>query len=150
MGLQIATIAASIAGLTIAGVTIKDLDEIPTSVGTRESVLTPAGNFISDFSMERDSFGGGSTAKMTVEYILTYRFFYAPVGGHRNPTIEWIPGLVSKVSAIWDAFLEIDTLAGCVDIVPLPISGLERTVLDAADAEYYGCDLSFRVTEFVN
>jgi hypothetical protein len=149
MGLQIATVAASIAGLTIAGVVIKDLDEIPTSVGTRDSVLMPLPEYITNPGMERDSFGGGSTAKMTVQYTLNYRFFLAPVGTYRNKTLGWMADLTDKVGAIWDAILEIDTLDGCIDIVPGPVINM-GIVNDPADAAYYGCDLSFVITEFVN
>jgi hypothetical protein len=149
MGLQIATVAASIAGLTIAGVVIKDLDEIPSEVGKRDTVLAPLPEYVTDPTMERDSFGGGSTAKMTVEYTLNYRFFLMPVGGTRNSTLEWMVALVDKVALIWDAVLEIDDFSGCVDIVPMSIANMGY-VLDATDNTYYGCDLSFRVTEFVN
>ena len=151
MSLQIATVVSNIAALTVANVSIKDTDEAPTAVTTRAntSILMPLPAFITEPRMERDSFGGGSVAKMTMEYKLNYRFFLAPCSSYRNNSMEWLPDLVTRVAAILDEVLAIDVFGGCVDIVPGEVTNM-GIVMDNTDALFYGCDMSFVVTEFIN
>lgn len=151
MALALTTVADSISGLTVTNVAIKDLDEIPTAVTTRAgtSVLMPLPEYVTEFEMERNSFGGGSTAKMTVTYTLNYRFFLAEVSAYRNNTLGWMDDIVDRVADIFDAILAIDVFAGCVDIEPGRITNM-GVVNDPTDAQFYGCDISVEVKEFVN
>ena len=151
MSLQIATVVSNIAALTVANVDILDTDKTPTAVTTRAntSILMPLPAFITEPRMERDSFGGGSVAKMTMEYRLNYRFFLAPCSTYRNNTLAWLPDLVERVAAILDEVLAIDTLGGCVDIVPGDVTNM-GVVNDPSDVAFYGCDMQFIVTEFIN
>jgi hypothetical protein len=148
MALAIATVANSIAALSVSGVTIKDVDEIPSAVDTRQPTILPKPDFVTGFVMERDSFGAGS-AKMTVRYVLNYRFCYKPVGAGRAGQIEHYDGMVDKVALFWDAVLAINTLTGAVDIEPAGVAHM-GLVNDPADNIFLGCDLAVNVTEFVN
>ena len=149
MALATITICNSIQGLTIAGVKVLDLDEISPEVVRQTPVLFPEPlEFITDFSMERDSFGGGSVAKMTVTYNLHYTFCYAPIGSGRMG-LDIYSGMIEAAMSILDAVLAIDTMDGLIDIIPLaPVEF--GPVPDPAGNQYLGCRFAFQVMEFVN
>jgi hypothetical protein len=151
MALEIKTVADSISALVIPRVQIMDLNEIPTAVTTRAdlSIMMPLPEFITEFDMVRDSFGGGSTAKMTVTYKLNYRFFLAEAGSYRNKKLDWMVDIVDRVAKVMDAILAIDVFAGCIDIVPGEISNM-GVVNDPTEKDFYGCDITVEVKEFVN
>ena len=150
MALAIATIVNNIAALVVAGVDIKDMDEIPEEVLGRDCPILypePSG-FISNFEMVRDSTGPGTTALMTVTYDLTYTFLYAPVGSGRG-LFDVYDDLVKKVGLIFDAIIANDTLAGAIDFLPEEVLNIGATV-DPTENVFHGCQFVFSVTEFVN
>ena len=150
MTLALITVADSIAGLTVTGASIKDVDQIPPEAGKlRTPVLFPEPmNFVTDFHMVRDSFGPGTTAKMTVTYTLHYTFCCCPIGQGQTG-LDAYDDMTSKVVAIWDAVIAIGVLTGCVDLVPAGVSEF-GPVPDPSGNMYLGCRLAFQVTEFVN
>ena len=148
MALQIAAVANSIAALSVAGVTLKDIDEVPAGVDKRAPTILPLPDFITNFEVERDSFGGGGALR-TVSYVLNYRFCLEPVGQGRSKTIEYFSELVAKVALFFDAIMAIDTLTGAVDIEPAGVTNM-GIVNDPSDNVFSGCDLAVRITEFVN
>lgn len=154
MVLNLLNVAEAIAALDVTGLEIRDINEIPAEVGLRSpAVLVPLPAYITDFTMERDSYGGGSTAKMTVGYTLNYRLLYAPIGTDRVLTLAIFMDLTEMIGLILDAVLAIDVLdsdfSEVVDIVPLSVINM-GIVNDPADRAFYGCDFAFRVSEFVN
>lgn len=149
MALATATIANSIAALTVTNLSIKDVDEIPAKVDPRQATLIPLPNYITGFDVERDSFGGGSTAKMTVSYTLNYRLCYTPIGRGRAGKIEYYDTMIDMCMAFLDAVLAIDTITGAIDIMPEAITNM-GLVNDPSDNVYIGCDIALRVMEFVN
>jgi hypothetical protein len=154
MSLQFATVAATLAKLEVAGLVWKDIDEIPAEVGQRgKSFMIPLPNIITDFSMVRDSFGGGSSAKMTVTYYVNYRLCYEPVGTNRGMTLKVYDGLTKMIGLILDEILAIDVFntsyTEIVDIVPMSVTNF-GIVNDPADNAFFGADFAFMVTEFVN
>lgn len=145
MGLSADTIAASIAALSITGVTIKDLDEIPQVGDTRVAVLMPdPGNFLTDLVVTRESFG--ASGYKNASYTLNYVYLHAPVGQGRSLR-DVYPGLVTNVLAILDALITSDALSGCIDQFPDAVS--VSIVTDPAGTQFYGCPLALRVLEFV-
>lgn len=148
MALAAVTIADSIAGLSVSGVTIKDLDQIPQEVQARDCpILFPdPSRYVSDLSVGVDSFGSGS-AKKTVKYMLNYVFLYSETGVGRG-LADNAAGVVTKVMLILDAFLANDALTGSIDITPLTTTA--GVVNDPSGKPFYGALLSFAVTEFVN
>jgi hypothetical protein len=149
MALAIATIADSISDLSVAGVKIYDIDEIPTGLDGRYPAIIPLAEYVTDFTMVRDSFGGGSTAKMTVTYTLHYRLCYAPVGLGRTNTLTNFAGMVEKAYLFLDAVLAVDTMDGLIDITPQPVTSF-GVVQDPAEVPFWGCDFALQVMEFVN
>src|SRR3990172_10312405 len=119
MTLAISTICDSISSLSVSGLTIKDLNEIPEAITGRDCpVIYPKPDgFVTNFEMVRNSFGGGSTAMMTVTYDLTYRLLGAPLASGRG-LFDSYSMMVEKVYAFIDAILMIDTMDGLIDIVP--------------------------------
>jgi hypothetical protein len=149
MAIAVATVAASIDGLTISGVTIRDLDEIPEKVEPRDCpVLYPnPDGFMSGVELEVDSFGSAS-AKKTIRYRLNYVFLHSPVGGERGLFAK-APDMVAKVCAILDAVIANDAISGCVDIQPGDVTEF-GPVADPSGNVFHGCRLAFAVTELVN
>ena len=117
MALGIATIANAIAALSVTGLSIKDIDEIPPQADQSISTLIPLPDYMTDFEVEVDSFGGGSTAKMTVWYTLGYRLLYKPVGAGLD--LEYYDNMIALVAAFLDAVLVIETISGCEGIMPV-------------------------------
>ena len=147
MALGIATIANAIAALSVTGLTIKDIDEIPPQADQSISTLIPLPDYMTDFEVELDSFGGGSTAKMTVWYTLGYRLCYKPVGAGLD--LEYYDNMIALAAAFLDAVLAIETISGCEGIMPIGVVNM-GVVNDPADNSYIGCDIFLRVQEFVN
>ena len=150
MTLAISTICDSISSLSVSGLTIKDLNEIPEAVTGRDCpVIYPKPDgFVTNFEMVRDSFGGGSTAKMTVTYDLTYRLLGAPLASGRG-LFDSYSLMVEKVYAFIDAVLAIDTMAGLVDITPADTTAF-GPVSDPAGGMFHGADVILHVMEFAN
>ena len=149
MSLQISTITAAIAGLTVTGVTILDTDEIPFEVGLRQSVLFPEPvNFVTDFTVTRDSMGIASQARKTVTYTLNYTFAHSQVGTGRG-LADLYGDMVSTAYAIVDAIIALDTVSGAVGIDDPTINQF-GVVVDPSGVSYHGCKIAVRVTEFVN
>jgi hypothetical protein len=149
MALQIKTITDSISLLAVKAAQVRDLDEIPETAGARLPLIFPRPDgFVSDFTMVRDSYGGGSTAMMTVEYNLNYRLCYAPVNVDRGLFAPY-PEMVQVAFAFLDAVLAVDTMDGLIDITPADITSF-GPVPDPAGNMYHGCDITLHIKEFVN
>ena len=150
MSLQIVAVADSISKLTVTGVTLKDLNEIPTSVSARDCpILYPRPDgFISGFDPERMSMGSGSGAQLNVTYSLNYRFLFAKIGTERG-LFALYPTFIAKIVLIADRMLVSDSITGLVDLQMIDI-GEVGPVSDPMGNMFHGCDISFEVLEFVN
>jgi len=150
MALALATVANSIEALTITGLTIYDLDNVPASVDVRTTAaLVPLSDYVTGFILAHDTFGAGNTAEMTVTYTVNYRLFYSIYGAGRTDLLEKQAGLIAMVAAIWDSVITNDSLTGCVNIEPVGVTGI-GIVMDPTNHEFLGCNMSFTVMEFVN
>ena len=150
MALAFATITDSIAAISVSGVTIKDIDEIPESVAVRDCPIMypePDG-FISGLTYTRDSTGPGSTALATVTYNMTYAYLHTKVGVGRG-LFDIYGDMLTKVGLILDAIIISDGITGVVD---LTIGGAIQfgAVPDPAGNMFIGTRLVFAITEFVN
>ena len=149
MALNPVTVANSIAAISVTGLTIKDIDEIPENITQRDCpILIPAPQFVTNFRHARNSFGTGSTAKQSAQYTLNYRLFYQELGASRGLRDAY-SGMVEMVGLIWDALISNSELTGAVDVIPRPISGF-GVVASPNDKGFYGCDFSVDIMEFVN
>lgn len=147
MALAIVTVANSIAALSVTGLVIKDVDEIPPRVEQVQPTLIPLPDYVTDFEIERMSYGGGSTALTDATYTLGYRLCYAPSGAGEAETIEYYDNMVAMVAAFLDAVITIETFSGGVEIEPISITNM-GVVNDPAEHAFIGCDIHLRVKEF--
>lgn len=150
MTLSFTTISNTIAALSITGLTIKDIDEVPTS-GDRVPILIPLDNFVSNLSVVDVVLGVPSTRPMTVVYTLNYRLLHSKVGEGYSNILEAYNGIAAMTGLILDAILAMDTTTGVEDLVPGTPAITNFGQVMAPDALiYYGCDFHFDCTEFVN
>lgn len=147
MAIQLTTITNSIAAVTVAGVDIKDVDEIPEAWDIRKPALFPrAIDFVTDLIIERDSFGTNANAKKTLSYRLHYTFCYAPVGAERVGMASY-GGMVTLAMQILDAF-DAAILPG--DLTSSVDALMFGPVADAVGKQAIGCEFEFMITEFIN
>ena len=147
MTLAITTVCTSIAALTVAGVTIKDMNYIPPSGERITPILFPnADSPLSNYTDERMSFGGGSSALMDVDYDLNYIFIFCKMGAGRTG-LDYIQKFMEKVQLIIDAIIGVDTINGAVDIRVSNV-GDATVMADPAGNNYLGCSMTFHVKEF--
>jgi hypothetical protein len=142
----ISTVADSIAGLTISGVTIKDIDQIPDTARMLCPLLIPKpDNFVTDLSVSFETFGSNGGAKINTNYTLNYVFLFCEVGG--MGAFAAFSGLVSKLSAILVAINSNDAITGAVDVKINSIGNI-GVITDPAGIEYWGLEFSLRVLEY--
>lgn len=143
---SISTVANSIAGLTISGVTIKDIDQIPDSARLLCPLLIPRpNNYLTDISVNFDTFGSNGTAQISTSYTLNYVFIFCEVGGISS--FDAFAGLVTKLSAILVAINSNDTITGAVDMKVNSVGDI-GVITDPAGIEYWGLEFSMRVLEY--
>lgn len=152
MALQITTIATNIAALTVgdANIPIYDIDKIPSTVLSKNCPMFAPNpdNYVSNFLFQRDSFGSGDTAQITVQYTLQYRLYSAKAGAGRG-LMNMYASMVANCAAFIDTVILNDDVAGAVDMVAasIPHFGL---VSDPAGEMFHGADILLTVKEFVN
>lgn len=149
MAMEISTITDSISALTVDGLKIYDLNEIPEAIDPRQPSIFPfPAGFVTNFQQVRDSFGGGTYAKMHVLYDLTYRLCYAPIGAERGLFRNYAD-MVAAAYRFIDAVLAIDVMIGLEDITMAAVANF-GPVADIAGNGFHGCDIVLHVEEFVN
>ena len=150
MALAITTITNSITGLTVTGLTIKDVDEIKQSLSHRDCpmLLPDPADFVSGFEVIRESFGAGTDCKYTATYTLNYILLYAQVGSGRNTVLEKYSGMVSMAFAFYDAVLSSTSLTGAVDFEPGTINRFD--IINWGGVDFHSCGVSLAVKEFIN
>ena len=141
------TIADSIAALSITGVTVKDIDQIPDAATMLCPILIPQPNgFMTDLDVSFESFGSNGTAKINIEYNLHYVFLYSEAGSGLNAFAPYA-GLVGKIADIIEKITSNDAITGLVDI-KLGSLGDIGIISDPAGNNYWGALFSLRVLEY--
>lgn len=142
------TVTNSVAALSVSGVTIKDIDEIPEDVAMLTPILFPQpAGFITDISPEFVSLGSNGAARMNLEYTLNYVYLHAPVGSGINALAPYT-GMITKLAAIFVAIMSNDAITGAVDVRlgSLPNLGV---VTAPNDEDYWGALITLRILEHV-
>jgi hypothetical protein len=148
ISVSLATVADSISKLSISGVNVKDINEIPEDASKVTPVLYPKPNgFVSAIKFSRATMGGGGTAKMDLEYTLTYRYLHAPVGGSLG-LFSTYQGLITNLCAIVVSIMGNDNITGVVDMQLESVSDIGPLSDPAGSTMYHGVDISLRVLEF--
>jgi hypothetical protein len=141
-----ATITNNIAALTISGVNIKDIDEIPQSGSLITPVLVPQPNdFVTEFEPEFVSLGSNGGAKIDLNYNLNYVYLHCEAGSGVSQ-LEVYAGLITNLSAILVAFLSNDAITGLVDLKPR-ISNI-GIIEDPSGNQFWGVLISLHILEY--
>lgn len=141
------TIATSIAGLTISGVTIKDLTAIPDNASVLCPILIPQPNgYMTNVSMSFEGLGSNGTAAMNLEYDLNYVYLHCETGSGINAFAPF-SSLMTKLAAILVVIMSNDKINGLVDM-KLQSVGNIGVIQDPAGNEFWGVLLSFHCLEF--
>jgi hypothetical protein len=148
METQIKTILQSIASLTIGGLTIKDIDEIPVDCTRLAPIMypEPMPGTIRNFTPTRQSFGGGGAHLLDIDYDIYYTFLFAPAGSGRSG-LEYYGEAVEMWADIVETLLENDDITGAVDmdIADTPNFG---PIPDPAGNMFIGCNIVLHIKEF--
>jgi len=148
MALAITTVTNSIAALSVTGLNIRDIDQIPFSVSERQCpILYPEPlNFVSDITVERVTTGTAGSGYFDVFYTLRYAYLYQKAGAGRGSLSNY-QGVVQLWEDLIDRMIISDTLTGCEDI---QVSGSVSfgPIPDPAGDMFIGSELLFRVHEF--
>jgi len=147
-GVKIATVFDSISKLSVNGVSIKDVDQIPEEVLSRHCpVMFPdPSSPVSNVRVEPQSFGAGTAGKNNVLYTLNYVYIHAPVGSDRYITKN-VSAMVAKFALVMNALIANDSVTGAVDIEP-KLAGEFGVVEDAVGNKFWGFMLAIDVIEF--
>lgn len=155
--IKLATLTAAIATQSItltdaygASVTlaIKDISAIPVAVNQQDCpVLTPHPSvFMTNVIVTRDTFGSDAAYK-TIEYDLTYRFFYAPIL-QSVTMLEKYGEFIAAAMTVLMYFSNHTDYGGSVDFLPGPVPAF-GAVTDGAGTQFHGCDFVFHVRQFL-
>ena len=140
------TVISSIAGLSVTGLTICSLANIPEQVDTRANgVLFPdITNLVSDTAMEDVTFGGPAAEKDT-SYTLTYVYAYKPVEAGRRIT-EYAASMV----ALAELFVETVTTSVISGAIRVTLIGMNLGIVtDPAGNQFFGGFIKLRILEFL-
>lgn len=144
---SIATVADSISNLSISGVTIKDIDQIPDTARMLCPLLIPQpANFVTDLSVSFETFGSNGGAKINTSYTLNYVFLFCEVGSGIGAFAAFA-GLISKLQSILVAINSNDAISGAVDMKINSIGNI-GVITDPAGNEFWGLEFSLRVLEY--
>jgi hypothetical protein len=145
---NIVTVAQSISNIGIAGINVRDIDNIPENAMPILPVLFPVPNgFITDTNFERVTFGG-SSAKMDLVYTLHYRYLHAVVGSGGG-LLAVYEGLLTNLAKILEKIFYNHAPTGAVDMVLSSVSDIGVLTDPGGQTMYHGVDFALRITEFV-
>lgn len=148
MALAVLTVTDSISKLTVTGVTLKDIDEIPTVVDGRMCpIIYPEPvDFVTNFDAQKATLGEGAGSQWDVNYDLKYTLCFSAIGSGRG--MELFSGTISTAFAFMDAIMVCNPQAGAVLIRPGGI-GTPGPVSDPSGNQFFGVSLTVHVLEFV-
>jgi hypothetical protein len=148
MSLSTTTITNSIAALSITGVTIKDIDEIPEAVTDRQCpILYPEPlNFIRNLVVNPMTFGTAGSGYFDVDYDMAYTLLYRPVGASRM-LLNLYPPMLELAMDVVDKIIVSDAVTGTVDLTFAGFEGF-GVALDPSGNSFIGTGMVFHVKEF--
>jgi hypothetical protein len=152
MSFSSTAIASGIAGLTISGVTVKDLTGIPDSVVDRMCpILFPSpdgwqagGN--GEPSEGSTTFGTPTTRLWTFNRTYRYVYLHAPIGSSRG-LLDMISAMSTKADAILTAITTLDVTD--VDVKTVTV-GEFGVLTDPAGKSFFGFTLDITFRERLN
>jgi hypothetical protein len=150
MALAAGTIATAIHNLSITGVTVLDITEIPQAVDLRTCpLLCPGPSWISGGIGSSEDGEGPATfgpGMWVFQRVFSYRYFHAKVGTGRG-LYDHYSAMSTNLDAIQTAFTTL-AVAG-VDVMEIDNSEF-GIVNDPAENQFYGFDISVALKERIN
>lgn len=142
-------ITNAIEALSINGVTVKDIDQISAQWKSQPNVLYPnPEGFMTNFTLEYQSFTRGASSQVDIKYTLNYRFLGSEIGDLSNMPTAYSQ-MVDKVILIINAMITATApYDGKVDMELAGVSFGART--DPAGNGFHGADIALDITEMQN
>lgn len=141
------TVMSSIAALSVSGVTIKDVDDVPEDLTGLGPTIIPMGdNLVTDFRIVFQSFGDSASALFDIFYTLNYRLYVAPIAAGRG-YLGVLDELADKLALFLDALLAAGVITGSENTVPVGL-GNYGSLLDPSNNPFWGCDIAIEIMEF--
>ena len=142
-------ITNAIEALSINGVTIKDIDQISAQWKSQPNVLYPnPEGFLTNFTLEYQSFTRGASSQVDIKYTLNYRFLGVEIGDLSNMPAAYSQ-MVDKVILIINAMITATApYSGRVDMELAGVSFGAR--VDPAGNGFHGADIALNITEMQN
>jgi hypothetical protein len=141
---DVGTVMASIAGLTISGVTVRGESGVADSMLANTAVLAPRPEkFITGVHLVHVE---QTQQQNNFYYTLHYRYYHCAIGSV-NMTNSWT-GLLTNVAAILAALSSHTTLAGSIDSED-PIVEILGPVSDPAGNVYLGAEFAITIMQFL-
>ena len=142
-------VASAIAALSIAGVTVRDIDNIPVNAKTMIPVLYPVPNgFVTDLTWSRETFGTESVHAMNLTYVLHYKYLHAIVGSGGS-LLSVYGAMIRNIIKIIKAIFEDSDLGGAVDVTLNTISDIGVHTDPAGEMQFHGVDITIKVLEYI-
>lgn len=147
--IQVLTLTSSIAALTVTGVKIYDVDEIPA---TGSKVELPAffpqpADFITGFTAERITFGSNGTAKIDVNYVLHYVYLHSKATIGLKSLPENNKPMLQILLEILKVILANDAMDGAVDVQIDGVPNISQ-ISDPDGNQWWGALVDLRVLEY--
>ena len=151
MALSPNSVVASIKALQVDGLTIRGLDDVADEVFARDCpVMQPRlVDFLTNFSLTRETFGEYDKAMMRARYRLNFTVFFSEVGEGRG-MYEQLDGLLTIWGKTLDAFITTRTLGNTAVLDNIPENPELSIVMDAVGNQFAGFHLPINIMEFVN
>lgn len=145
INVNIEDVAAAISNLSISGVKVYAINEIPVNAIMVTPCLFPdPAGFVSGINPSIDTYGTGGNEKVTLNYSLNYIYAHSPVGQNLNMGI-WKP-FIQNTALILKTFMENDVVDGCIDLRVGETSAF-GTVIDPAGNSYVGCVFTLNIQQ---
>jgi len=149
VNVKIRTVISAIAGLSISGVTIKDLDEIPGNTNLQPKTLYPnAEGVIRGLLPSRETYGTLGSEKINLDYGIRYRYVHCTPDGSPGGVYDVVDDCVETIASILAVLLANDTVNGAVDVWLTSMSDFPIIVQDPAGNDFWGCDFTLGIKEF--
>lgn len=147
MALALSLIPARIAAVSVAGLTIKDVSGIPEAWDGRAPILYPNPvEFVTDLSIEDNSFGLNPYARKTLSYTLNYTFLHSAVWTGRINFPNYA-AMVEMAADILYTFARTE-ITGALSFEVS--AGNFGPVSDPSGNIGHGCNIQFAIMEFIN
>lgn len=145
------SVAASIAGLSVSGVTILQPSSLKPAIQARDCpVIYPAFDFVAGVTDTVRGLGLAGAALHEYRYTLRYLYAHQPAGSGRYPT-ENTATILANVTAFANALRAADTTSGSAGALAfyVTVSAIDApaVVADPSDNQFWGAVIALSVLE---